>query len=374
MRRIAYKKYLFLGLALFALLSLPLKTVNRLRGATLAFFTSFWNHSLFNSPIRLQATESERCRLETENHLLRLEIGKLRTIIEQEHELASLLKEMKLYGALDRVRRYEELNFLSEMMIQCIPARVIYRDPSIWYSSFWVNAGEETNEKEKMQIIVKNSPVILGRSVVGAIDYVGKKQSRVRLITDLGINPSVRAVRGMPQNAHLLDSVEGLLRSLNSRKDLSLSKEEERALSSILEKMKKMLAAPLENWQLGKGILHGSGSALWRTRVPLLKGSGFNYDFADQEGPARDLLTGKPLDNSSDFPAMPLIKVNDLLVTTGMDGVFPPGLKVAEVTKVYPLREGAYTYDIEALPTVCQWDGLHTVFIIPPLGYNPEFP
>ena len=65
--------------------------------------------------------------------------------------------------------------------------------------------------------------------------------------------------------------------------------------------------------------------------------------------------------------AIPLIQVHDLLVTTGIDGVFPPGLRVAEVKKVFPLSEGAYTYEIEAIPTAGNLNNLQHVFIIPPV-------
>ena len=58
------------------------------------------------------------------------------------------------------------------------------------------------------------------------------------------------------------------------------------------------------------------------------------------------------------------------LVTTGMDGVFPMGLKIAEVTRVYPLREGAYSYEIDAVPFVKNLDSLQTVFIIPKVGFD----
>lgn len=78
------------------------------------------------------------------------------------------------------------------------------------------------------------------------------------------------------------------------------------------------------------------------------------------------------MDAQSSAPAIPIICESDILVTTGMDGVFPPGLRVAEVTRIFPLREGAYTYEIEAVPVVGNLDTLQTVFIIPPVGYSSE--
>jgi cell shape-determining protein MreC len=101
-----------------------------------------------------------------------------------------------------------------------------------------------------------------------------------------------------------------------------------------------------------------------------LRGTGFNYDFADDEGPGRDLRTGKPLEGKK--PAIPLIKVGDLLITTGFDGVFPAGLQAARVSKIFPLKEGDYYYDIEALPSENHLDELSLVFVLQPQGYDPE--
>lgn len=314
---------------------------------------------------------NEAERLEGENHLLRIEIGKLRALIDQQTQLEQLLEEAQNPSL--SLRRCDETKFLLGIGTQAVPARVIYRDPGSWSSSLWVNVGEETNTLLKRQIVQKNSPVLVGRSVVGAIDYVGRKQSRVRLITDVALKPSVRAVRGLPQNAALLEHLEPLLRHVHGRGDLVLTPEERAYLVQLLEKVKRNLSENAEGWYLAKGILQGSGAPLWRSVNKTLRGIGFNYDFADEEGPARELATGKPLSASSEaFSTIPIIQVNDLLVTTGLDGVFPPGLRVGEVTKIYPLREGAYTYEIEASPVVGNLDSLQTVFIIPPLGYDEE--
>ncbi len=74
--------------------------------------------------------------------------------------------------------------------------RIIYRDPSAWSSTCWIDAGEENNALLGKTIIAKNSPVISGSALVGVIEFVGKRQSRVRLITDSSLKTAVRAVRG----------------------------------------------------------------------------------------------------------------------------------------------------------------------------------
>lgn len=364
MKRYSYKKYLIFGLIIVSVLSASPLIIEKLRrGVALSAFP-LWKQS---SKTVIRDHEKERLRLEGENHLLKIEMGKLRAIVEQGSIFDGCLKELDRYSAAQMQRRYEENCFLLGLYAQAVPARVIYRDPASWGSSLWINVGEETNFALGKKIILKNSPVILGRSIVGAIDYVGKKQSRVRLITDHGIKPSVRAVRGYPQNAYLIENIECLLRSLHHRQDLPLEQEEVTYLVKHLEKLKTSFSQNLSGWHLAKGIIQGAGHPLWRG-MGILKGVGFNYDFADDEGPSRDLLTGKP-EFGDGIPA-PLIQMNDLLVTTGMDGVFPQGLKVAEVTKVFPLREGAYTYEIEAIPTVGNLDELQCVFVIPSIGYD----
>jgi hypothetical protein len=201
-----------------------------------------------------------------------------------------------------------------------------------------------------------------GGALVGLVDYVGKNQARVRLITDVGLKPSVRAVRGSLQNAQLYEHVESVLRHVQGRGDLPMEEMAQLELIAALEKLQRNLASDSDSWYLAKGILEGGGPPLWRSRNHVLKGIGFNYDFSDEQGPARPLLS-KP----------PILQAHDLLVTTGLDGIFPAGLRVAEVSKVLPLKEGAYAYEIEAIPVVKNLDSIQTVFIIPSLMNEDSF-
>ena len=101
----------------------------------------------------------------------------------------------------------------------------------------------------------------------------------------------------------------------------------------------------------------------------ILKGIGFNYDFSDEAGPSRDLRTGKsPMGKNT----LPLLQIGDLLVTTGFDGVFPAGLHVARIQKIFPLKEGDYYYELEAKSTVDRLDDLNIVFVLQPIGYDPD--
>lgn len=200
----------------------------------------------------------------------------------------------------------DDLGYIFYMDFDVVPAKVIFRSPTAWESSLWINVGKATNAQLGREVVAYHSPVVEGKSIVGVVDYVGEKQSRVRLITDSGLTPSVRASRG------------------------------------------KLL--------LAKGEVHGSSLPLWRAQRPLLKGTGFNYDFPDQKLPE----------------GIDLIKVGDLLVTAGLDGVFPPNLHVGKVTKIDPSKEGDYFWELEAEPTATKLNDLDYVFVLKPVGYEAD--
>lgn len=298
MKRKSLKPYLLLALTFLVLLSLSSIYVNGVRGLFISILSPFLNKT---SSKDYTADKVEKERLNVENHLLRMELKNL------QNQFAAFPKEEAQ---------------------SVIAAQVIYRSPASWDSALWVNVGSESNLKLNKPAIAVNSPVLVGKSVVGVIDYVGKNQSRVRLITDSKLTPAVRVIR----------KVQG-----------------------------KVLL-------LAKGELHGESLPLWRRSSYVLKGIGFNNDLADGIGEARDLRTGIPIGKENSSAAVPLIKEGDLLITTGMDGVFPAGLQVARVAKVYPLKEGDYYYEIDAKPTAGNLDEISLLFILPPVGFIAEDP
>jgi len=231
-----------------------------------------------------------------------------------------------------------------------------------------LDIGERQNRELKEIVIAKNSPVVIGNALVGVVEEVGEKQCKVRLITDANLFPAVRSIRGGRQDQFLLEQVEGLVQLLQTRKDLFSSFEEERLLFSSLQKIVSQLETLDATSYLAKGELMGSSLPLWRTRGQLLKGVGFNYDFPDDEGPARDLRTGEVISNPKSKKHFSLLKEGDLLVTSGLDGVFPAGLEVAFVCKVHRLKEGASSYEIEAQAISENFNELNSVFVLPPLS------
>lgn len=266
-------------------------------------------------------------------------------------------------------RRSECLCENLQMQYQSQSAKVIFREPASWSSSLWLNVGEKDNEALGKTIVAKNSPVVIGNIIVGLVEYVAEQKCRVRLITDSGLVCSVRAVRGGEQDRALLQHIDALISYIAVREDLWNNGEEAKNGTQILTQLKNRLNPHLRDEYMAKGELSGTGHALWRTQSTILKGIGFNYDFSDKEGPARDLRTGKTVDPSSPFSPCYLLKTGDLLVTTGMDGVFPPDFKVAVVTKIHPLREGGCSYDIEAQSLIENLQNIKEVFILPPVCF-----
>lgn len=323
-------------------MSLSQSSTEKVRGGLIALLSPIWDKWSDLSIASKEAPHLEKIQaLELENRMLK-------------NELAYLSKA----------------HFLRSEEIKSIPARVIFRPPELWGSTLWVDKGEADNDPTAPPIVAKNSPVVLGSSLVGVIDYVGRHQSRVRLITDAHLNPSVRALRGGDQDAFIEENIDLLVKALQERQERWGSLEERTALQQLLQQFQSHIRVKREPLYLAKGQLFGSSSALWRCRTHTLRGTGFNYDFPDDKGEARDLRSGKIL-GKANAPAIPLLKVNDLLVTSGMDGLFPPGLRVAVVTHIDLLKEGDYCYELEAQPTASNLNELSLLFIIPPLQQDP---
>jgi len=353
MKRSLYFPCFVLGLALLGWTSLPSPASDKLRALAVQAFAPAWRCAdgvkeyISDRPIARGARSES-----AEAAFLRLENQRLKAELDW-------AKEWMLYEAkVKHERKFSRFLDLLELRSKAIPAQVIYRDPSAWSSSLWIGAGDEDNREAGYPVVARNSPVVEGSSLVGVVEYVGKRQSRVRLITDSGLAPAVRVLRnGRP--AEILGLIDALSEKLKERAGRM-------EFVDQLQAMKESLGDESEAMYLAKGELRGAGAPFWRSMHPVLKGVGFNYDYPDAEGPARDLRTGRPL-SGADKP-VPLILEGDLLVTSGLDGVFPRGLSVALATKVAPLKEGSYSFEIEARPTACCLNDLKTVFVLPPLS------
>lgn len=329
---------------------------------------SFVRAGFFLAPLGSSASRpqnEELERLKQENQMLRTQMGSMREWLVFEERIEEQLQRLKSIAGHTGDdffrRRGEELCRSLDLQMQSLPAKVIFREPDSWSSSIWLNVGEKDNRALKKIVVAKNSPVLAGSSLVGIIEEVRESKSRVRLITDSSLAPSVRAVRGSLQNRWLVQQIDRLLELLQLREEPYSNQ-----TAQNLFALKQSIALQETDLYLAKGELHGSSQPLWRSRGQVLHGAGFNYDFADEEGPGRDLRTGASLDSARDVSPVPLIKLGDLLVTSGLDGVFPAGLPVATVIKVHSLREGACSYELEARPTAGDLDSLSDLFVLAP--------
>lgn len=365
------KPYLFLAIFLLILMSLSPLSSEKIREKIVRSISSLpidASHALTTAEVEIQ-------KLRLENQTLKSEMQRLKSLVHNERKLMKSLKinahtSQEFNEAIKQ--HFANLQQLMTFQFLAAPAKVIFRSTSSWKSSLWVNVGRSTNKTLNRNVIAKNSPVVVGNTIVGVIDYVGEQQSRIRLISDSGLSPSVRAARGSIQKSLLCDSIDLLADRLEAFSGSINST----AKGSLLSQLDQMLNALKEDegetWYLAKGELHGSKSQLWRSSGALLQGVGFNYDFPDEYGPARDLRSGIPLNSKTQSQVVPLLKEHDVLVTTGMDGVFPAGLYVAEIVKIDPLEEGDYTYNLEARPIAGNLEELSLVYVIPPLGYDPQ--
>lgn len=346
-------------------MSRPKSTAEHFQGLIVAALAPIWQ---WETDAKTDCEEFQK--LQIENQLLKNEVNRNQELLKEAFYLKKELQQ--LYSSGNVIQSHlKELEHLLKRRLETIPARVIYRASSSWNSFLWIDVGLSTNEALGREIVAKNSPIVVGNSLVGVIDYVGKHQARVRLITDGELFPAVRSVRGHPQAMRLVETINVLLDNLNEHESLFATAEEKNFLFQQLEKLQIALTEKQETLYLVKGELQGCCFPHKRSHGNLLKGIGFNCDYPDEKGPARDLRSGIPYEASgiSSEPVV-LLKVHDILATSGMDGIFPEGLQVAEVVHVSPLEEGSYYYELQARPTAGNLDALSLVFVMAPQGFD----
>ena len=199
----------------------PLQSASsKASGATSGFFDQIWN---------FRSTASENEQLKQRVATLETELNNARQA-ETENERLKALLDLK-----------------EQSDIKSVPARVIARDPSIWFNTITINRGSTSG-------VAVNMPVVTGTGIVGRVISVSPFASQVMLITDE--KAGAGAVVGQLGQSGALGSVRG-------RADLGVGVIEMRYVSG-LEK----------------------------------------------------------------------VEVNDSVMTTGQDGIYPPGLNVGRVVDV----------------------------------------
>jgi rod shape-determining protein MreC len=199
----------------------PLQSASsKASGATSGFFQQIWN-------FRSTAQENEQLKERL-------------TKVEQELQTAR-------QATAENERLTALLGLNEQFDVQTVPARVIARDPSVWFNTITINRGSSSG-------IAVNMPVVTAGGIVGRVITVGPWASQVMLITDE--KAGAGAVVGQLGQSGALGSVRG-------RADLGIALIEMRYVSG-LEK----------------------------------------------------------------------VELNDSVMTTGQDGIYPPGLNVGRVVEV----------------------------------------
>ncbi len=320
MNRSFYSLLLILASTLTILWLLPERSVSLLRAALVRKL------AVTPSPSKYLQLEEAKSKAEAENLLLRT--------------------------ALLRLQDEEQLR--RTMVPESVLAHLIYQDRYPAHQGCWVDVGSEDNTRLGRDVVVPNAPVVVGHFLIGLVDEVFPRQSRIRLLSDPAVRPAVRAARGHVQQVCLAQHLDEVMQEAPS--DMP------RMVVEYLEQWKAQLGASSPELLLAKGVLEGHYAGQER----ILRGTGFNCYLPDDLAPARELRSGRVV-GEGQATAQPLIRKGDILITTGMDGVFPMGLLVARVVYIEPLIEGDCYYQLQAEWLAPPLDGLHVVSILPPV-------
>ncbi len=171
--------------------SSPLQSASsKATGATSGFFQQIWN---FRSTARENEQLKERLtQVETELHTAR-----------------------QATAENERLKALLSLNEQSD--IKSVPARVIARDPSVWFNTITINRGSSSG-------IAVNMPVVSSGGIVGRVITVSPWASQVMLITDE--KAGAGAVVGQLGQSGALGSIRG-------RADLGVALIEMRYVSGL---------------------------------------------------------------------------------------------------------------------------------------------
>jgi rod shape-determining protein MreC len=165
-------------------------TSSKVSGATSGFFQQIWN---FRSTARENEQLKERLsQVETELHTAKQEAAET-----------------------ERLRTL--LNLTEQSDIKNVPARVIARDPSVWFNTITINRGSSSG-------IAVNMPVVSGGGIVGRVITVSPWASQVMLISD--VKAGAGAVVGQIGQSGALGSIRG-------RADLGVALIEMRYVSGL---------------------------------------------------------------------------------------------------------------------------------------------
>ena len=353
MKKRIWLSYFILAFLFFIYTNMHFQSIENIRGPFFGFEDLFASSTHDQKSITIASLKSE-------NIHLKKQIEEAKKYLSSEEHIESIHNKCLRYDQSDlgefssyyKRRLNQMINYLSLSKWQ-LSANIIYREPANWNSAIWIDIGTESNTELQTDIVAINSPVIIGEHLIGLIEKVDKHKSLVRLITDSRVTPSVRCVRGGEQESMIKNYCIKLKDILSIYNDHDFH-----PLIKRLDEQISKFDIDGHTQYLGKGYLVGTSHPIWRSRSLLLNGYGFNYNYGDEEGPPKFLYE----DLSS-----PLFQKGDALLTTGMDGIFPPNLLVGFVETVSKLKEGAVTCELKAMISYPEFSDMTQVTVLPPV-------
>ncbi len=349
------------GLLFLSLLLLLISPAIFLKKIQLKWVDSF--KSLTFKEEAFDETSLEKVKLD--NYILKSQIAYIQEWIAAHQKFEDFFSELKKLDKTQHLavitqdaqkKRLKILQDFLNLFGRYAFAKIIFKEPFSSSSYAWINLGEGYNKKIGNNLIQKNSPVVYGDHLLGIVEEVFPNHSKIRLITDPNLVVSVRSSRGDQQLKIVNAKASDLLDSLELIQELSWAKKE--GLKELLIELTKDLEKDGHDRFYAKGEVFGAEYSPFLAFQNALIGEGFYLQTAQ-----KSLQQSANIDGFKEIA----IKQGDLLVTTGLDGLFPKGLKVGIVLKVEPSQLGQLAYKINAKSTLPDMNEIEYVQVLPPI-------
>jgi cell shape-determining protein MreC len=302
--------------------------------------------------------------LSLENQILKSQISYIREWIAAQQKVEEFFSEMKKLEKTEKLmlvnqesqkKRFKILADYVNLFSRHAFAKIILKEPFSSSSFAWVNVGELYNQKIGYQLVQKNSPVVVGDVLVGVVEEVFLHHAKIRLITDPNLVIAVKSARGKSQLKVMNEKALELLDTLELVEDFGWEKKQE--LKDLIAELHVNLDREGQDRFYAVGEVYGAEYSPFFAFHNSLVGEGFHFQAKSKES------TG--FSNMEGFKEI-VIKKGDLLETTGLDGIFPEGLKVAIVTDTSTSKFGRLTYEIKAKSLIANIHEIEYVQILPP--------
>ena len=226
------------------------------------------------------------------------------------------------------LQKSEFLKNRSLAQLQSISAKVIHRTRLSWYKYCWINVGLEDNKKIGQDIVSIDSPVVQGNALIGIIDKVEKKKSRVLLITDNSNTISIQLLNKRDSNEKLVN----LLKQASL-----LAKNEDRSpLLNCIDTIRKKYPTKTPH------NITGEVNGICDLNI-------FNGDI---------MLSARLFCD----PKSVKLETGDILVTSGLDEIAPQGVEVGIIADI---TEDICSYNLKLLPACDDINKVYFVSVLP---------